>query len=206
MGRPASDKLAFSQRRLSLTGPSRPYRAPSRRRFLRPVGWAVLVAVLASVAISQAVLAGSVMKVTACDGVSLRTLPKTTATRKTILRAGIRLTVTATVTGSRYTVNCAGRTISGTGWYRISAINDRSVSSLYHVTYLYAAGALLKAPTTTVPKMAACDGVNLRDVAATTGTRKVTLSAGATVSVVATVTGGSWATTCVDKSVSGSGW
>ena len=94
---------------------------------------AVLVALLASVAVSQVVLAGAIMKVTACDGVNLRTLPKTTATRKATLRAGIRLTVTATVTGSRYTVTCAGRTTSGTGWYRISAINDRSVSSLYHV-------------------------------------------------------------------------
>ena len=189
-----------------MTGPSRSLRAPSPRRFLRPVAWAVLVALLASVAVSQVVLAGAIMKVTACDGVNLRTLPKTTATRKATLRAGIRLTVTATVTGSRYTVTCAGRTTSGTGWYRISAINDRSVSSLYRVSYLYAAGALLKTPTTTVPKMAAGDGVNLRDVAATTGTRKVTLTAGATVSVVATVSGGSWATTCADKGVSGSGW
>src|SRR4051794_30823414 len=139
MGRRLSAKLASSQRRLSLSGPSRPHRAPSVGRLLRPIAGAVLVALLASVALSPVVLAGSIMKVTACDGVNLRTRASTTATRKVTLRAGIRLTVTATVTGSRYTVNCAGRTISGTGWYRISAINDRSVYRLYHVTYLYAA-------------------------------------------------------------------
>jgi GH25 family lysozyme M1 (1,4-beta-N-acetylmuramidase) len=187
-----------------LSGPSQPDRAPSLGRLLRPVAGAILIALLVSVAVSETVLAGAITKVTACDGVNLRTRPATTATRKATLKAGIRVTVTATVTGGRYTVTCAGKTTSGTGWYRISAINGRSVYSLYHVTYLYAAGALLK--PLTVTKMAACDGVNLRDTATTSGTRKATINFGASVSVVATVTGGSWSTTCGDKAVSGTGW
>jgi GH25 family lysozyme M1 (1,4-beta-N-acetylmuramidase) len=189
-----------------LSGPSYADRAPSLGRLLRPVAGAILVALLVSVAVSETVLAGAVTKVTACDGVNLRTRPTTTATRKATLRAGIRVRVTATVTGGRYTVTCAGKTVTGTGWYRISAINDRTVYSIYHVTYLYAAGALIKPIVTTVSKVAACDGVNLRASAATTATREATINFGASVSVVATVTGGSWSTTCGDRAVSGTGW
>jgi GH25 family lysozyme M1 (1,4-beta-N-acetylmuramidase) len=190
-----------------LSGPSRPDRAPSLGRLLRPIACAILVALLASVAVSESVLAGAITKVTACDGVNLRTRPTTTATRKATLKAGTRVTITATLTGSRYRVNCAGRTTTGTGWYRISAINGRSVYSLYRVSYLYGAGALFKPPPTpTVPKVAACDGVNLRDSAATTGTRKATINTLMPVTTVGTVTGGSWATTCGDKAVSGTGW
>lgn len=189
-----------------MSGPSRA-RGLSPGRFLRPVACAVLVALFASVAVSEAVLAGSITKVTACDGVNLRTRPATNATRKTTLKAGTRVTITATLTGSRYTVNCAGRTTSGTGWYRISAINGKSVSSLYRVSYVYGAGALFKpVPVPTVSKVAACDGVNLRDAAATTGARKATINTLTSVSVVGTVTGGSWATTCADKAVSGTSW
>jgi GH25 family lysozyme M1 (1,4-beta-N-acetylmuramidase) len=189
-----------------LSGPSRPHSSPSLGRFLRPVAAAILVALVVSVAVSESVLAGNIVKVTACDGVNLRTRPSTLATRKVTLRAGTQVTATGTFTGSRYAVNCAGRTVSGTGWFRIGAINGKSITRLYGVTYLYAAGLLFKPLTTTVPKLAACDGVNLRDGAATTGTRKATINYGAKVTVVATVTGGSWATTCGDRAVSGTGW
>jgi GH25 family lysozyme M1 (1,4-beta-N-acetylmuramidase) len=186
-----------------LFGPSRPDRAHSVARLLRPIACAILVALLASVAVSEAVLADST-RVAACDGVNLRTRPTTVATRKATLKAGTRVTVTAAVSGSRWRATCAGKTISGSGWWRISAVNGRSVRSLYGVGNVYAAGGLLKAATT--PRMAACDGVNLRDGAATTGTRKATLNAGANVTVVATLPGSSWATTCPDKPISGTGW
>jgi GH25 family lysozyme M1 (1,4-beta-N-acetylmuramidase) len=186
-----------------LSAPSRPRRSPSIRRFLRPVAGALLAALLVSVAASEAVQADST-RAAACDGVSLRTRPTTTATRKTTLRAGTRVTVTAAVSGSRYRAECAGKIVSGSGWWRISAINGRSVRSLYGVANLYAAGGLLRAVTTT--QVTACDGVVLRTSAATTATRETILSAGASVTIVSTVAGGSWATTCNDRAVSGTRW
>jgi GH25 family lysozyme M1 (1,4-beta-N-acetylmuramidase) len=188
-----------------MPSPSRRDPARSVRRFLKSVACALLVALLVSVAASETVL-GVTTKAAACDGVNLRTRPTTVATRKATLKAGTRVTVTATVTGSRWRAECAGRIISGSSWYRISAVNGRNVASLYGVGYVYGASGLFKAVTTVVPKVTACDGVNLRTSPTTSATRKTTLNAGATVSVIATVTGGSWATTCADKAVSGTKW
>jgi hypothetical protein len=54
--------------------------------------------------------------------------------------------VVATVSGSHWSTTCPGAK-SGSTWYRISAINGRSVSSLYGRTYLYAATGVLKKPS-----------------------------------------------------------
>jgi GH25 family lysozyme M1 (1,4-beta-N-acetylmuramidase) len=183
----------------------RPRPTRSAGRFPRPVASAILVALLVAVAFSGTALAATT-KAAACDGVNLRTRPTTVATRKATLKAGTRVSVTATVSGGRWRASCAGRIVSGSSWYRISAINGRSVASLYGVTYVYGASGLFKAVVTVVPKVAACDGVNLRTSPAMTATRKTTLNTGATVSVVATVPGGSWSTTCADKAVSGTNW
>jgi GH25 family lysozyme M1 (1,4-beta-N-acetylmuramidase) len=183
----------------------RPRPTRSAGRFPRPVASAILVALLVAFAFLGTALAATT-KAAACDGVNLRTRPTTVATRKATLKAGTRVSVTATVSGGRWRASCAGRIVSGSSWYRISAVNGRSVASLYGVTYLYGATGLFKAVVTVVPKVAACDGVNLRTSPAMTATRKTTLNTGATVSVVATVTGGSWSTTCADKAVSGTNW
>jgi stage II sporulation protein D len=53
---------------------------------------------------------------------------------------------------------------------------------------------------------AACDGVNLRTGAGTSYAIKTSIKTDTKVSVVATVTGGSWSSTCAGKSVSGSSW
>jgi SpoIID/LytB domain protein len=53
---------------------------------------------------------------------------------------------------------------------------------------------------------AACDGVNLRTGAGTSYTIKASVKTDTKVSVVATVSGGSWSTTCAGRSVSGSSW
>jgi GH25 family lysozyme M1 (1,4-beta-N-acetylmuramidase) len=195
----------FLAEEASLSGPSHPDRAPSLGRLLRPVAGAILIALLVSVALSEAVLASSI-KAAACDGVNLRTRPTTLATRKATLKAGTRVTVTAGVSGGSWRASCNGKIVSGAGWWRISAVNGRSVASLYGVSYVYGAGGLFKAVTVPVSKVAACDGVNLRTSATTTATRKATINFGASVSVVATVTGGSWSTTCGDRAVSGTGW
>jgi stage II sporulation protein D len=59
-------------------------------------------------------------------------------------------------------------------------------------------------PTTTV-MVTACEGVNVRTSAATTAAAKAKLPINTSVTVVATVSGGSWSTTC-GTSVSGSSW
>ena len=79
---------------------------------------------------------------TACDGVSLRTSASTGATKKASLAAGVKVTVSATVTGGSWSATCAGKAVSGTSWYRIKEVNGKSVSSLYGVSSVYAAKGL----------------------------------------------------------------
>jgi SpoIID/LytB domain protein len=57
------------------------------------------------------------------------------------------------VTGGSYSTSCGG-SISGSTWYRISAIGGRSVSSLYGVSYLYSASKLFKTVTAPAPTAA----------------------------------------------------
>jgi hypothetical protein len=85
----------------------------------------------------------STAMVPACSGVNVRTGTSTTAAVKARLATGAKLTVVATVSGSHWTTNCAGAK-SGATWYRISAINGKSVASLYGRPYLYAATGVLK--------------------------------------------------------------
>ena len=86
-----------------------------------------------------------------CDGVNLRTNAGTSYAKVTSVNAGAKLTVVATVTGGSYTATC-GTTFSGTTWHRISAINGRTVSSLFGRSYVYGAAKLfttVASPTST---------------------------------------------------------
>jgi len=94
------------------------------------------------------VYGASVTKAAAC-ATNLRTRPYVTARRKTTIKTNTRVTVTSSVTGGRWRVTCAGKTRSGRSWYRISAINGKSVKRLYGVTYVYAATGLFKSVVTT---------------------------------------------------------
>ncbi len=87
-----------------------------------------------------------------CDAVNLRTGPSTTYTRKTSVNEGAQLSVASTVTGGSYSTACAGISLSGSSWHKISAINGKSVSSLYGVSYLYGASTLFA--TVSVPTAA----------------------------------------------------
>jgi len=92
-----------------------------------------------------------------CNDVNLRTGPATTYTRKAQVDTGARLTAVARVSGGRYSAQCAGSQ-SGSAWYKVSAINGKSVKSLYGVTYLYGARQLFKTlvnPTPSPTKAAA---------------------------------------------------
>ena len=79
------------------------------------------------------------------------------------------------------------------------------------ITSAFAAAALLFALSGTsvlgaTTLAAACDGVNLRTGASTSYAIKTSVKTGTTISVVATVTGGSWSSVCAGKAVAGSGW
>jgi len=82
----------------------------------------------------------------------LRTSASMTAPSRVNVAVDTKVTVSTAVTGPHWTATCAGSTRSGTQWYRISAINGRTVKSAYGVSYLYAASGLFKsAPTATPP-------------------------------------------------------
>jgi hypothetical protein len=82
----------------------------------------------------------------ACASVNVRTGTSTTAAVKVRLGTSARVTVVATVAGSHWAASCP-TSKSGSGWYRISAVNGKSVKSLYDVTWLYAATGVLKKPS-----------------------------------------------------------
>ena len=80
----------------------------------------------------------------ACAGVNVRTSASTSAAIKVRLSTGSRVTVVAKVNGGSWSAICP-TSKSGSTWYRISAVNGKSVSSLYGLTYIYAATGVLKA-------------------------------------------------------------
>jgi len=166
-------------------------------------------------AVSQPPPADAASTMVAKCSVNLRTAQRVSARQRATIRAGTRVTVVATVSGGAYRTTCAGRTVSGGRWFRISAINGRSVRSLYGVSYLYAATGLFRSATASVPAptpappatwFAACSNVNVRTASTTSGELKTTLTAGMPVGVTGTVTGGAWAAECAGQVVSGAGW
>lgn len=187
-------------------------------RSIRLVTAAIIIAILATAAVSFAAprqaFGADATKAAACSDVNLRGTATTSGVKRTTLAAGTRVTVNATVTGSSWRASCAGKIVSGNTWFRVFAINGKSVQSLYGVTYVYGATGLFKAaaaapaaaPAATSTKATACSGVNLRRTARTTGFRQATLKAGVRITVTATVTGSKWKATCAGKVVSGSKW
>jgi SpoIID/LytB domain protein len=113
---------------------------------------------------------GATLVTPKCNDVNLRSGPATTYPRKAQVDTGARLTAVAKVSGGRYSAQCAGAQ-SGSAWYKISAINGKSVKSLYGVSYVYGARQLFKtlvnptpsptkaaAPPTAAPTEAPTDG------------------------------------------------
>ena len=191
-------------------------RRPARPKSISLLVSALLLAILSSALISVAapteVFGTTTTKAAAC-GVNVRTSASTSGAIRTSIKSGTKVSVTATVSGGTWRATCAGKTVSGSKWYRISAINGRSVKSLYGVTYLYAATGLFKAvstvttaSTTTITTKAAACGVNVRTSASTSGAIRTSIKSGTKVSVTATVSGGTWRATCAGKTVSGSKW
>jgi len=71
-------------------------------------------------------------------GSKVRTYPSNRAPVMLTIRAGTRISATARVDRGAWRTTCGGREIRGQIWYRIGAIDGRSVRSLYNVGALYA--------------------------------------------------------------------
>jgi GH25 family lysozyme M1 (1,4-beta-N-acetylmuramidase) len=145
-------------------------------------------------------LAASLTRAAACS-VNLRTTSYTSSRIRTTITKETRVTVVTTVGGSPYKTTCAGRAVSGKSWYKISAINGKSVKSLYGVAYLYGAQGLFKA----ISRYAACN-VYLRTNPSTTAKAKALVPLNTRVTLATYVTGTSWKTSCAGRTVSGTAW
>jgi stage II sporulation protein D len=125
---------------------------PSRRhgRGLRAAVTAALIAATLVLAIGSSGVLAATTVTPKCDAVNLRTGPGTSYAKKTQVNEGAKLTVVSTVSGGSWSATC-GSALSGSSWHRISAINGRTVSSLYGISYVYGASKLFKTVTTPTP-------------------------------------------------------
>ena len=73
---------------------------------------AILLFTVSSAAFPSDVLGATTLS-TRCDGVSVRTRPSTSSTRKAVLPSGVQVNAVKKVTGSSWRVTCAGRTSTG---------------------------------------------------------------------------------------------
>ena len=105
---------------------------------------ATIVAVLAALIIAMPVAAATstTSMVPACSGINVRAGTSTGSAIKMTLDASAKLTVSGKLSGGAWKTTC--RTAkSGSTWYRITAINGRTVKDSYGVSSLYAATGVL---------------------------------------------------------------
>ena len=105
------------------------------------------MAALLLLGLTSAVAVGATTMAPTCDYVRLRTGPSTTYAIKATLMRTARVTVVATVSGGSYATSCP-TSVSGAKWYRITAVNGRSTTSLYGRSYVYGASSLFKTVAT----------------------------------------------------------
>jgi GH25 family lysozyme M1 (1,4-beta-N-acetylmuramidase) len=165
---------------------------------------AILVFAVAAVSLPGDVRAATTT--TALCRVYLRATPSTSARARTVIDAGMKVSVVSTVTGGAWRATCAGKSVSGKTWYKISSANGKTMQSLFGVSYVYAATGMFKPlPPPPVTKYAACRA-NLRSSASTSATARTVINTDTKVLVVTQVTGSSYSTTCAGKAVSGKSW
>ena len=195
---------AFVLRPALAAGPSAGRRRAALPLLLLVVSFALILTAFEA-ARPQPALALSTF-VTRCDGVVLRSRPSTSSTKMATLSKGIKVVAVDKVSGGSWRSTCAGTTATGSSWYKITVANGKDVRTRFGVSAVYAKSSLFKKLYSMTYKKAACDGVNLRTSASTSGTRKASLAAGTKVTVIGTVSGGSWSATCAGAAVSGSSW
>ncbi|HEX3264892.1 MAG TPA: glycoside hydrolase family 25 protein [Candidatus Limnocylindrales bacterium] len=79
--------------------------------------------------------------------VRLRASASTSADTTAIIDTNTLVTASAKVSGSSWTADCA-TSVSGSSWYKITAVGGKSVSSLYGVSAVYAATGLFRSVST----------------------------------------------------------
>ena len=99
-----------------------------------------------------------VSKYAACT-VSLRSSQYAGSTVLSRVKTDTMLAVVATVSGRSYNTTCAGKTVTGSTWAKVNAVNGKSVKSLFGVSYVYVnAKMLVSARTLTPPPEPAAPG------------------------------------------------
>ena len=111
-----------------------------RSRWSPVVGLLLALAVLPIEATPASAASGSVQ---ANCSVNLRTSTSSSSPALTVMPTGTVITYTGVVSGSAWSGGCAA-TASGSTWYAISAVNAKSVASLYGVTVAYAATGMFR--------------------------------------------------------------
>jgi hypothetical protein len=180
----------------------------SIRSFVRPVPPRIAFALLCAsiLFVADAVfapghsLAADTTRAAACDA-DLRTNATTSASVKVSIKTDARVTVTRAVSGTAYKSTCAGRTVSGSTWFLISAIDGKTVKSLYGISYVYGAAGMFK----TIPVYPACR-VYLRTRPFSDASKKVLIPQNTPVTVGLNVPGGAYHTVCNGVTVSGVTW
>lgn len=110
----------------------------------RPAMLAVAGALLTSILTAgMPVPAAASFTASSSCATNLRRAPYTTATVRLRIPRGSRVVVADSVRGGSWRAACPGW-VSGTRWYRITAVNGRTVRSLYGVSVLYAAAGLFR--------------------------------------------------------------
>lgn len=175
-----------------------------RTRVTTAVMSAMLLFAVVPLSLPGDVLGATVSKTAICSA-TIRTGASTSARARVVIPSGTRVSVVATVTGGSYRTMCAGRYVAARTWYRISAVSGRSVSSLYGVSYLYAATSLFKSTPVPVTRFAACT-IGLRTRPSTSATVRVWARTDAKVLVATKVAGSAWSQRCAGRTVAGTSW
>jgi len=140
--------MAHSGHDQSATDPTRPHfyahvvRTLATRLARRAAAPAVLALLLVTVIPlgAGAASATSARWAAKCDA-NVRSRPTTSSTKLETIRAGTVVTIAAKVAGGAYASPCK-TSVSGSTWLAITAIGSHTVSSLFGVRSVYAAGAL----------------------------------------------------------------
>jgi GH25 family lysozyme M1 (1,4-beta-N-acetylmuramidase) len=115
-------------------------------RLVRLVGPSRFVAVLLALTIlpmAAGLADASGSPYTSNCGVNLRSRATTSATIRKIIKVDTVVTVSERVTGGWYKADCSSY-VSGSYWYKITAIGGKSVSSLLGVSAVYGASGLFR--------------------------------------------------------------
>jgi GH25 family lysozyme M1 (1,4-beta-N-acetylmuramidase) len=165
---------------------------------------ATLIGVGGVLASPTEVLGGTTQKVAAC-AVNLRTHTSTGSTIKRTIKSGTTVTIESVVLGGKWSATCAGGRLGDRHWAKVTAINGKSIKSLYGHSFLFGAAAMFNDPTRS-SRYARCNSIGLRTGTSTSTALKGKLTAGTKVTVVASVGGSAWEKTCLGLPESGTYW